>query len=86
MELWCQRSAIEPEQVQFVTIRWVLEYSPIPIKLGHIVWFYEIGDRSARILDLLIPITEWPETYGTIGVEVVVPMSPTNDTSYAGRV
>jgi len=65
------------EQMELVTVGGILEYSVLLVFLSYVVVLDEVGDRLARILDLLVPIAKRSECDGVGlvgGVGAVVPV------------
>jgi len=78
------------EQMQFVTVVGILEYPILLVVLGHVVILDEVGDRFARVLDLLIPVAKGGECDGVDGcvdfVGAVVPVQQAGNALVPGGV
>jgi len=74
--------------MEFVTVGRILEHSILPVFLSQVVVLDEVGDRLARVLDLLVPVAEGKECEGVDGlvddVGTVVPVQQPGDALMPG--
>jgi len=72
------------EQMELVTVGWILEYLIHLVELGLVVVLNKVGHRFANVLDLLIPIAKGSEFNGVgslvDGIGAVVPVQDPGDT------
>lgn len=62
-----QRRPVELVQLQHIPQRRILVYVPLHVQFRVVVGLHEIGNSSARVLDLLVPISKRHHCYRTVG-------------------